>query len=66
MGKKKDLIRKVAKSERAQLESNPQAHRKIMYKAGTKCKYCPPWKNDNKIARRPKRGANKPKHKDHR
>lgn len=67
MNKKKRIIRDIKRSKKAQSETNDQAFKKIMLQAGQhSCKYCAPWKNENRVKRQSKRGAKKPKYKNKR
>jgi hypothetical protein len=68
MNKKKQIIRSARRTSKAKKENNPTAHRKILVNEGGQhnCQYCPPWDFENKVMRKPKRGAKKPRHKDKR
>lgn len=65
MNKKKAIIRHVRRGKAYQSETNDAAANKILKGDGGQhnCTFCPPWKDENKVTRTPKRGAKKPKYK---
>jgi hypothetical protein len=68
MSKKQTIKRAAKRSKDVQVEANPQVHKKLSVNKGGQhnCRYCPPFEFENKVARKPKRGAKKPKHKNKR
>lgn len=67
MSNRRKINRAVRRSAEAKNEHNDSANRKVMKQAGQcNCRYCPPWKNDNKVARVSKRSTKKPRYKDKR
>lgn len=65
MSKKKKIIRGVKRSDEYKSESNDSAANKTLKSAGQhRCRFCPPWEHENRVQRKPKRGAKKPKYKD--
>lgn len=67
MSSRNKILRHVRKSKVYKAESNDQVINKIYKCAGQcDCKFCPPWKNDNKVDRKSKRGNKKPRYKNKR
>jgi Fe-S cluster assembly iron-binding protein IscA len=68
MSKKQTIKRAAKRSNVVKSETNEQAHKKVSVNKGGQhnCRYCPPFEFENKVARKPKRGAKKPKSKNKR
>lgn len=61
------LKQKAAKSVKAKAETNSTAHKKLMAQDGQwNCIICPPWEDENRVRKKPKRTKAKPKYKNKR
>lgn len=62
MTKKQDMIRAVKRSKVYKEETNSTVTKKLLAKAGQHdCQICAPWDGENRVTRKAKHGAKKPK-----